>query len=312
MTARIIMKLTVAARRDLGDGLVLLEFRHPLRPLLPEWSPGAHVDLRLPDGKVRQYSLVGDPADLTRYTIIVRREAEGRGGSAWIHDNLSPGDEAHVSAPRNNFPLAEGPAIFVAGGIGVTPMIAMAAAARQAGQSFTLHYCCRTASPDMVALLREACGAEGLRVHESTTSGRLDIAQALADLPADTHVYGCGPDALLTAIREANDTRDPDLVHFEVFAATLDENFKPEPFDIVLQSSGQVLHVPADASALDVLRTAGHALPSSCELGVCGSCRCGYVEGTVIHRDVVLPIKERQHSMMLCVSRARVSVTLDL
>lgn len=108
MTARIIMKLRVAARRDMGDGLVLFEFRHPRRPELPGWHPGAHVDLRLPDGKVRQYSLVSDPGDLSRYAIIVRREEDGRGGSRWLHDHLSVGDEAHVSAPRNNFPLGAG------------------------------------------------------------------------------------------------------------------------------------------------------------------------------------------------------------
>ena len=111
MTARIIMKLRVASRYDLGDDLVLFEFRHPLRPTLPEWEPGAHVDLRLPDGKVRQYSLVSDPADLSRYSIIVRREVAGRGGSAWVHDNLFAGDEAHVSAPRNNFPLVGGASV---------------------------------------------------------------------------------------------------------------------------------------------------------------------------------------------------------
>lgn len=140
----------------------------------------------------------------------------------------------------------------------------------------------------------------------------MDIASVLSGLPEGTHVYGCGPDGLIDSIRSATAMADPDHVHFEVFAATLDENFNPEPFDVVLRSTGEVLHVPADASALDVLRSAGHGLSSSCELGVCGTCKCGYLEGTVIHRDVVLSIKERQHSMMLCVSRARVSVTLDM
>ena len=312
MTARIIMKLRVAARYDLGDDLVLFEFRHPLRPTLPEWEPGAHVDLRLPDGKVRQYSLVSDPADLSRYSIIVRREVAGRGGSAWVHDNLFAGDEAHVSAPRNNFPLVGGASVFIGGGIGVTPMIAMARAARAAGQPFTLHYCCREATPEMTALLRAICGDAHLSLHQSTRGTRMDVAGVLGALDEGTHIYGCGPDPLLDAIRTATEDRDPDEVHFEVFAATLDENFKPEPFDIVLASSGQTLHVPAEASALDVLRAAGYEVASSCELGVCGSCKCGYSEGTVIHRDVVLPVKERQSKMMLCVSRARVSVTLDL
>lgn len=312
MTARIIMKLHVTARRDMGDRLVLFEFRHPRRPELPGWGPGAHVDLRLPDGKVRQYSLVSDPGDLSRYAIIVRRETEGRGGSQWLHDHLFPGDEAHVSAPRNNFPLSPGPAVLIGGGIGVTPMIAMAAAARATGNPFVLHYCCRVASPEMIDLLRSTCSEDGLQVHESHSMGRMDVEAVLSGLDEGVHVYGCGPDGLLDSIRVATTNHEPDHVHFEVFAATLDENFKTEPFDIVLASSGEVLHVPANASALDVLRAAGHEVASSCELGVCGSCKCGYTEGTVIHRDVVLPVKERQNSIMLCVSRARVSVTLEM
>lgn len=313
MTARLIMKLDVVARDVLGDDLLRLTFRHPKRPELPAWEPGAHVDLRLPDGKIRQYSLVSDPKDVSHYAIIVRRDDAGRGGSVWIHGALEVGTVAHVSAPRNNFPLQDAPALFVAGGIGVTPMISMARALRAMGQPFALHFCCRGAEPGLVALLDDVCGPGGLVVHDSAATGRADIAALLADRPPSAEVYCCGPEGLLTGVRDAAAVAGiDDRVHAEVFAAAVDETFQPEPFDLILRDSGEILHVPADKSALAVLLEHGHAVATSCGMGVCGSCRCGYVDGTVLHRDQVLSAQARQNQMMLCVSRARVSVTIDL
>jgi ferredoxin-NADP reductase len=315
MTARLIMKMRVAEARDEPGGVRVLSLKHPLRDELPGWEPGAHVDLRLPDGKIRQYSLCSDPGDASRYRIAVKREEDGRGGSRWVHENLSEGVEAHVSAPRCNFRLAA-PAkrhVFVAGGIGITPFLAMAAAAKKAGTPYHLHYCSSLPTPAFFGELN-ALHAGNVTFYGSAGTGRSRF-DAAADLPppADgTHLYCCGPARLTDAVRAASAEWPQDQVHFEVFQPTLDENFKPEPFDITIASTGETIRVPADKSALDVLRAAGFVLPSSCELGVCGSCECGYRDGVVIHRDAVLPVAARQDRMMLCVSRARVGVTLDL
>lgn len=313
MTARIIMKLDVIGREPAGDGTIRLIFKHPWRETLPEWTPGSHVDLRLPDGKIRQYSLIGDPHRKDVYVIAVKQEFDGRGGSRWIHEALAAGKQAHVTAPRNNFRLAEhnGRHVLIAGGIGVTPLLSMARALAERNADFVLHYCARSEQASLLDELRDICG-EKLQLHLPGGT-RFDAAATLGqEDPLSTQVYCCGPDRLTASVREATQDWNPDTVHFEIFQPTLDENFKPEPFDVTIASSGKTIRIPADRSALDVLRENGFILPSSCELGVCGSCECGYRDGIVIHRDSVLGLSARQDRMMLCVSRARVSVTVDL
>lgn len=315
MTARLIMKMQVEAMQASTDEVMLYTLVHPKRPVLPDWTPGAHVDLRLPDGRVRQYSLFGDPAERGRWRLAVKREDQGRGGSRWCHATLAPGTPVLVSAPRNNFPLAVGATrhVLVAGGIGVTPLAAMARQLAQAGADFILHFAARSAAlapllPDLRAVCGDRLvtwfGEEGRRFHPD----------ALGPPAAGTHLYVCGPQRLTDAVRGAAAAAGwaEAQVHAEIFQPTLDENFKAEPFDIRIASSGQVLRVPADRSALEVLREAGFVMPSSCENGVCGSCECGYRDGIVIHRDQVLPVAARQDRMTPCVSRARVAVTLAL
>lgn len=315
MTARIIMKLAVASARLTTPAVLHVRLVHPQRPELPAWDPGAHVDLRLPDGRVRQYSLCGDPADRSGYEIAVKREDAGRGGSAWAHANLRPGAIAHVSAPRNNFPLVESARehILIGGGIGVTPFVAMARQLAARETDFVLHDCAPSAEhAPLLDELRAVCGGR-LREWFASDGRRFDPAEI--GPPRDgAHVYACGPQRLLDAVRESLRAAgwQEAQVHSEVFQATLDENFKPEPFDARIASTGAVLHVPADRSLLQVLRDHGLATASSCELGVCGTCTCGYRDGVVIHRDVVLPVARRQDRMTPCVSRARVGVTLDL
>lgn len=309
------MKMRVSEMREEAGDVRVYTLRHPLRTDLPEGTPGAHVDIRLPDGKIRQYSLCGNPADWSMYQIAVKREADGRGGSHWVHDTLEVGSEVHVSAPRSNFSLTRGAKrhVLVAGGIGITPFLAMTQWLAKQNADFALHYCSRLASPPFVDQLAKLCGD---RLHVYTSQGdqprRFDPVGAFKHVEDDTHVYCCGPQSLTDAVREATSHWPEERVHFEAFQAMIDENFNPEPFDITIASTGQVLRVPADRSALDVLRDAGFVLPSSCELGVCGSCECGYRDGVVIHRDSVLNVGARQDRMMLCVSRARVQVTLDL
>jgi ferredoxin-NADP reductase len=315
VSARLIMKLRVASARFTTPDVLHISFTHPLRPELPAWTPGAHVDVRMADGRVRQYSLCGDARDRTRYEIAIKREDEGRGGSLLLHETLRTGVIAHVSAPRNNFALVDGAHrhILVAGGIGVTPLIGMARFLAATGQDFLLHFCARSA--DAAPLLAEAhaiCGSRS-RLWFSTEGRRFNPAE-LGPPSAGTHIYVCGPGGLVEVVRDGAIAMGwpAGQLHAEVFQAELDETFKPEPFDAKLASTGEVLHVPADRSLLAVLRDHGISLPSSCELGVCGSCVCGYRDGSVIHRDVVIPLNARQDRIAPCVSRARVSVTLDL
>jgi ferredoxin-NADP reductase len=318
LTARIIMKMTVGDVRALTDTVKLFTLRHPRRPHLPPPTPGAHVDLHLPDGRIRQYSLCGDPGDDTAYRIAVKREDDGRGASRWIHENLTAGSVIPTSAPRNNFPLAQASRhVLIAGGIGITPILPMARQLARDRVPFELHYCAHDAhGAPFLSDLHEICTPENLSTYFSVangaSAGRLDVEGLLKSVTPGTHVYCCGPQRLTQAFRAAANNWPDNYVHCEVFKPTLDENFVPEPFDIKLASTGEVLRVPANKSALDVLRTHGVALPSSCEFGICGSCACRYTDGTVIHRDSVLDITARQERMILCVSRARVGVTLDL
>lgn len=313
MTARLIMKLRVAKVRLTTPGVLHMQLVHPLRPTLPEWAAGAHVDLRMPDGRVRQYSLCGDPQDNSKYEIAIKRETTGRGGSIWAHENLREGGEVHISAPRNNLPLCpDGERyILIAGGIGITPLVSMARTLKQWGKDFILHYCARSASEaPLLAELRDLCGPR-LQCWFSASGSRFDSA-VIGPRDENTHVYVCGPQRLLDSVQAALSEWPETHVHSEVFQMTVDENFKAEPFEATIASTGQRFLVPADKSLLDVLRQNDFAMPSSCEMGVCGSCECGYRDGVVIHRDKVLPTSKRQDRLMLCVSRARVGVTLDL
>jgi ferredoxin-NADP reductase len=315
MTARLIMKLRVIDRRSTTDEIAVFTLRHRWRTHLPPAQPGSHVDVRLPDGRTRQYSLCGDPADSTVYRIAVKREDQGRGVSRWIHENLVPEATALVSTPRNNFPLAEADRhVLIAGGIGITPFVAMAHALSRLHRTYELHYCAHSARAPLIDEVRSLCADGRLKTYFADERGatRFDAAKALAKVPEDAHVYCCGPQRLTDAVRDATRHWPEHHIHFEVFKPTVDENFTPEPFDIRIASTNETLRVPADQSALEVLRGHGVPLPSSCELGVCGSCECGYRDGIVIHRDHVLSVKARQDRMMLCVSRARVAVTLDL
>ena len=309
------MRMRVEAAEPSTPEVTVFTLAHPNRPALPEWAPGAHVDLRLPDGRVRQYSLCGDPADRSRWRVAVKREDAGRGVSRWCHEALRAGAPVLVSAPRNNFPLASGARrhLLVAGGIGITPLAAMARHLAATGGDFSLHFAARSAAAaPLLPELRAVCGPR-LLTWLGDEGRRFD--PALVGPPEEgTHLYACGPERLTNAVREQAVSLGwpAERVHSEAFQATPDEDFKPEPFDVVLASSGETLRVPADRSALDVLRDHGLPMPSSCENGLCGACVCGYRDGAVIHRDRILPVGARQDRMTPCVSRARVSVTLDL
>ncbi|WP_019067329.1 PDR/VanB family oxidoreductase [Streptomyces hokutonensis] len=294
------LRLRVAARETVADGVVQLRLEGRD---LPGWEPGAHIDLVLPSGLVRQYSLCGDPADSSSYTVATRLVEGGRGGSREVHEQVRVGAELEVRGPRNRFPLVAAPAyVFVAGGIGITPVLPMLRALPE-GANWRLLYAGRTRESMPFLAEVEELGADRVTV----VAGLPDLDGELADVPEGTVVYCCGPEGLMATVAE----RFPD-VRLERFApqASLDGN---TDFEVELRRSGRTLTVPADSTVLAAVR---EELPNtlySCEQGFCGTCQQRVLEGEVEHRDELLTDAERADSMLICVSRARsVRLVLDL
>jgi len=314
-TPRIVMKLCVAEIRAEPGDVRVITLEHPSRPHLPPFGAGAHVDLHLPNGRVRQYSLMGDEKDRSRYLIGVKREPEGRGGSAWLHDQLALGDILPVSSPRSHFALAPGTShLLLAGGIGITPLLAMGRRLKETGQHFHLHYFARSrASTPLLSDISQALESRHVSLHfDDEPATQCDLVALLAPRQDDQQLYYCGPAGFMRAISAAAAHWPEEAVHFEAFAAPRDEDFTPEPFTLRLASSGALLPVPAGESALEALRSVGIALPSACENGACGTCECGYLDGEALHRDGVLRPSARANRFIPCVSRAKGTLTLDL
>ncbi|MDX2680484.1 PDR/VanB family oxidoreductase [Streptomyces sp. NY05-11A] len=273
------------------------------------WRPGAHIDLVLPSGKVRQYSLFGDPADGSAYRVAVLRDAAGRGGSAEIH-GLSVHDRLAVRGPRNHFPLADAPAfLFVAGGIGIVPFLPMIAEAERRGADWKLVYVGRSRASMAFLEEVERYGAERVQVYARETADRPDLAAHLSAGPAGTAVYCCGPGGLMRAVEGLMATACPaGKLYLERFEADADSaGGEKLPFEVELAGSGAVVRVGAGQSALEALREEAPGLAASCEDGLCGSCELRVLHGTPDHRDHVLPPDERGRTdvMYPCVSRAR-------
>ncbi|MCU7723974.1 PDR/VanB family oxidoreductase [Actinoplanes sp. KI2] len=298
-------RLAISRREAAADGVVVLELRDPSGSDLPAWTPGAHIDLVPAAGIVRQYSLCGDPADRTVWRIAVLREPDGRGGSLAVHDRLRESDLVEVGGPRNHFPLVPAARyLFIAGGIGITPLLPMMDAAAAAGARWRLHYGGR--SRDSMAFRSELCSAYGDRVwiHPQDETGLLDLDAILAGEPPDTPVYCCGPEPLLTAIEQRSAGRP---LHLERFAAK--EQGAParaDSFEVELARSGRTLTVPPGKSILRVVEEAGIEVLWSCTEGTCGTCETAVLGGAVDHRDSLLTAQERaaNDTMFVCVSRA--------
>lgn len=298
-------ELVVDRRETAADGVLALTLRHPLDEPLPTWEPGAHIDVALGPGLERQYSLCGDPADRRAWRIAVLREAAGRGGSAYVHGELRSGDKVRVRGPRNHFPLEPASRYrFVAGGIGITPILPMLAAAEEAGAEWTLLYGGR--ARDTMAFTREL-GRYGDRVTivPEDESGLLDLASVLDGVPEDTLVYCCGPAPLLDAV----EARCPaGILRLERFRPKEAGAGSPDTeFEAVLARSGRTVAVPPGVSVLDAVRAAGVEVLFSCTEGTCGTCETDVVEGEPDHRDSVLTDEERAagETMLICVSRCR-------
>jgi ferredoxin-NADP reductase len=278
---------------------------------LPEWTPGAHVDLHLPCGLVRQYSLCGDPAERGRWRVAVLREPAGRGGSACVHDDLVPGDELAAAGPRNNFPLVDATEyLFLAGGIGITPILPMLAQVTRRGRPWRLAYGGRTRA-SMAFLPELAAYGDRVTIWPQDERGLLPLDDLLPGSPG-TAVYCCGPEPLLRAVE---DRCAPGTLHLERFAPKEPVSTLDDPFEVELASCGTVIGVPAGVSVLAALRDAGVEVLSSCEEGTCGTCETAVLDGVPEHRDSVLTPAERDAAdiMMICVSRARTPrLVLDL
>ena len=314
------IKVVVQRREEQGQGVLVLDLVAADGQALPAFEAGAHVDLHLGDGLVRQYSLCSDPADRGTYRLGILKDPKSRGGSLAAHAALHPGSEVRISPPRNHFPLVMGAprTVLVGGGIGITPMIAMAHALHAAGNPFELHYCGRKESAcAFLGDLREGAFASVVHTHfdDGDAGQRLDLVKVLGKPQAGTHLYVCGPKGFMDwAIGEAEDLGFPaGQIHREYFQ--LETDHAGSAFEIVARKSGKTVKVGETESMVDALASIGIKVKVSCEQGICGTCLCGVLEGTPDHRDAFLTEEERADNdqILLCCSRAKSDVlVLDI
>jgi len=309
-------EVAVVGRRVLADRVVSLVLADPGGGALPAWEPGAHVEVALPGGYVRQYSLCGSPQDLRSWRIAVLREPAGRGGSATVHDEIQEGARLRVRGPRNHFPLRDAPRyVFIAGGIGITPILPMVEAVSRAGRDWVLHYGGRTAR-SMAFTDELARHGERVALVPEDTLGPLPLPDILGQPRDGVAVYCCGPPGLIAAVEAQCREWPAGSLHVERFTAGPAQPGGPrQPIEVVCAVSGQVLHVPPDRSILEVAEAAGLNPLSSCAEGICGTCETEVVEGEPEHLDSLLTDEERAggRTMLICVSRARTPrLVLDL
>jgi len=311
------MPLRVTRNDKIADGINLIEFRDLDGKPLPEFTAGAHIAIRVPNGLLRKYSLCNDPSERDRYQVAVKREANGRGGSANLIDSVKAGDRLMVAPPVNDFALPPRAQdfLFIAGGIGITPIMAMIREVQRQGKRFRLFYCTR--SPQTTAFAGELSAPEfkGLvTIHHDRgdPACSLDLKPILAERKNREHLYCCGPRPLMEAVRHMTDHWSSTAVHFEAFSEAETHKAGDKPFRVRLARSGKVLEVPVTKTILEVLRESGLDVPSSCETGTCGTCRTKLLAGEADHRDLVLADHERKDQIMICVSRARSDeITID-
>lgn len=301
----------------------LYTFRRVDGAALPAYKPGAHIDLHLPNGLVRQFSLVlPAPANPESYVVGVKRDGNSRGGSRYIIDEMKVGDEIKISAPRNNFPLVENAehVVLFAGGIGVTPIWCMAQELNARGCSWKLYYACRSRADMAFVETLEKLDARLRHLHFDDEAGKvLDLAAAIAETPAGAHLYCCGPNPMLKAFEAATAGRPRSLIHVEYFTpkeeAAADQQGKLGGFWVELARSGEEYFVPEGKKVLEVLYEAGVDVDYSCELGICGACETKIISGTAIHHDSVLSEEEQaanEKVMICCCGCATERLVLDM
>ncbi|WP_237214679.1 PDR/VanB family oxidoreductase [Falsiroseomonas oryziterrae] len=307
MVEDVFTPLRVAGAARIAEDIHRFDLVHPDGAALPGFTAGAHLKVRTPNALVRRYSLCSDPNDTGAYSIAVKREAGGAGGSAAMCDALRAGDLLPCTAPRNDFPLSGRPVsrVFIAGGIGITPIMAMIHELEgTGGPPWKLWYLTR--SPAHTAF-RDELLAFGSKVVFHHDGGDPDLAFDLwpvLEQPKGRHVHCCGPRGLMQAVRDMTGHWPSAAVHFEDFGAAAAPRAEDAPFRVRLARSGTTVEVPVGTTMLDALRAAGHAVPSSCEAGTCGTCRTRLLGGSADHRDLVLMEHEKVGWVMPCVSRA--------
>ncbi|MEP3296149.1 PDR/VanB family oxidoreductase [Tateyamaria sp.] len=303
------VSVTLTDVRPLASDIKLFRLADPDGWNLPPFEPGAHIDLHLPSGAIRQYSLCGDAADRTCYEVAIKQESAGRGGSKEAHE-LETGAELLVSLPRNLFPLVpDHDVVIIAGGIGITPFIPMLAELDRTERAYTLHYASRHTDVPFAQTLK-ANKPDNVTIYPHETSSRLNIDQIIDGLPANTHLYCCGPSRLIDAVI-AETQHMNERVHIEYFGGMID--LAQKSYDVHLARTGRTIGVQEGQTMLEALRAAEIAVPASCEGGICLDCKTRYIAGEPEHRDITLPKSERDQFLTPCVSGCvGKDITLDL
>jgi phthalate 4,5-dioxygenase reductase component len=313
------MVLTVRQKSEIADGVFLFELRSPTGAELPPFTPGSHITVTAPSGQKRRYSLCNDPGERDRYLIAVKREALGRGGSLSFTKDIKEGDQITLEPPANEFEMSASEPrsfIFIAGGIGITPIRAMIRHCIRHGKlNFKLYYFTRT--PEAMAFREEFSAGElagkVILHHDNGDPEQAYDLWPVLEEQRGAHLYCCGPRGLMDSVRDMTGHWPDSAVHFEDFVGASAPRADDKPFDVKLAKSGKRYEVAAGVSILDTLRNNGHVLASSCESGTCGSCRTRFTEGDPDHRDLVLSDKEKKSEIMICVSRAKSpTLTLDI
>ena len=309
------IKTIVDTIEDGGPDIKVFSLVDPDHWELPPFRPGAHIDLHLPGGMVRTYSLCNDPAENKRYLVAVKRERDGRGGSAKLHDEIKPGDTIGVTLPRGGLKLDQDIThVFVAGGIGVTPFLSAAAFLKRTGRSnFRLHLAVRGETP-LTALLAPFMETGHVVVYDTTRSRRPALASLVGTPMAGVAAGCCGPESMIDDFEQATRDWPAERVHIERFVPPLlpaDPNARP--YTLALSRSKLEMRVEPGQTMLAALLSLGIDIPASCCGGICGSCRVDWLEGTPVHRDRVLSSAERERSLMVCVAgSAEDRLVLDL
>jgi ferredoxin-NADP reductase len=295
----------LAATTRAADDVLIFEFRLPAGGMLAPFTAGAHIDLVLPNGLVRQYSLINPQGERDRYLVGVKLDRASRGGSRFMHESLPVGATIPIRGPRNNFPLVEDAlhVVLIAGGIGITPIWCLVQRLAELGRSWELHYACRNRAE---MAFREELSAFGSKVHfhfDQESGGVLDVAKAVAGSPGDAHLYCCGPKPMLAAFAAATADRPQERVHVEYFTAR-DERAVDGGYTVELARSEKEFIVPAGKTILQCVREAGVEVESSCEEGFCLTCATRVLSGTPDHRDSVLSETERaaNNIILICCS----------
>jgi phthalate 4,5-dioxygenase reductase subunit len=303
--------LRIARKDEIARDIVQFELRDIDDAGLRPFTAGAHVSLQTPGGHTRDYSLCNDPDERDRYVIAVKREDPGRGGSVSLIDNAQPGDMLNVAAPKNDFelPARARNLLFIAGGIGIAPIMSMVRHLQNhPDKSFRLYYCSR--SPEATAFLAELSAAElkgKVRIHhdDGDPSRALDLWPMLEQRKNQEHIYCCGPRPMMEAVRDMTGHWSSAAVHFEAFIRPTAPRPDDKAFRVSLARSNVEFDVPVGTTILEAMRSHGVTVPSSCESGTCGTCRTRLLEGEADHRDLVLAEHEKDSSIMVCVSRSR-------